>query len=133
MYMKGGILGAVMLAVAAATVAAPAAQASHLSDPTACTCSASVGLAKPDFQFVDGVLTLVPRVDFRVRSRGGAEAPPLTVSVNYEGSTAYESEDVTVPEGVAFSGQKQVVSGFPCNGTYRGSGIELTRVPCGGR
>lgn len=106
----------VLLGVAA--VVAPSAQASHLSDPTRCTCSASLSFDRPSLQWTGESLLFIPRVNFSLRARGGNAAPPLNVSVNYEGDAA----------GAVFGGQKPVVSGWPCNGSYRSSGVELTRI-----
>lgn len=128
--VNGGLVFAMLMGLAA--VVAPAANASHLSDPTRCTCSASFSYDRPSLQWSSEGLVLIPRVNFSIRARGGNEAPPLNVSINYEGSTAYSSEDVSPPDGVSFSGQKQVVSGFPCNGSYRSSGVDLTQITLSG-
>lgn len=130
MSLKSLVSGSLVfgMVMGLAAVVAPGASASHLSDPTRCTCSASLGFDKPLFQWSSEGLVFIPRVNFSVRSRGGSEAPPLNVVVNYGGETSYESGDVSVPAGVAFSGQKQVINGFPCNGSYRSSGVALTKV-----
>lgn len=124
--------GGLVLGMGLAAVVAPAAEASHLSDPTRCTCSASLSFDRSSFLWSSEGLVFIPRVNFSIRARGGSEAPPLNVAVNYEGGTSYSSEDVSVPDGASFGGQKQVISGFPCNGTYRSSGVELTRVTLSG-
>lgn len=109
---------AFVLVLGAAAVVALSAEASHLSDPTRCSCSASLGFDKPSLQWSSNGLVFIPRVNFSIRARGGDEAPPLNVSVNYEGETA----------GTSFNGRKPIVSGWPCNGRYRSSGVELTRL-----
>lgn len=129
-FVRYGLVSGVFLGLAA--VVAPVASASHLSDPTRCTCSSSLSFDKPLFQWTGEGLIFVPRVNFSVRAQGGSEAPPLNVVVNYEGLTSYESEDVSVPDGAVFSGQKQVINGFPCNGSYRSSGAELQKITLGG-
>lgn len=113
----------ILMLVMMAAVVAPEAFASHLSDPTRCTCSASLSFDRPSLQWTGEGLLFIPRVNYSLRARGGSEAPSLNVSVNYEGDAA----------GAGFSGQKPVVSGWPCNGSYRSSGVELTRmsVPSG--
>ena len=125
-----GVLAAALLAA----VVAPGASASHLSDPTACTCSASLSLNRPLIQWSGDGLVLIPQVDISIRAKGGSQAPPLNIFVNHEGSTEYESDDVTVPAGMNFAGQKQVLSDAACNGSYRYryEGVELTPVTLSG-
>jgi len=130
LLVSGGLVFAVLLTMA--TVVAPQAEASHLSDPTRCTCSSSLSFDRPSLRWSSEGLIFTPRVNFSVRARGGDQAPPLSISVNYEGGSAYASEDVSPPNGVSFSGEKQLLSNFPCNGSYRAKGVELSDVTLSG-
>lgn len=133
MSLKSLVSGSVVLALVLGILAVvtPFARASHrgnaITDPQ-CSCRASLHLSRPSLQWTGGVLTFIPRVDVHIRGRGDAGAPPLDVSVNYEGSTGYSSEDVAVPSGVSFSGSRAVVSGMPCDGRYRFQGLDLAHV-----
>ncbi|MEX1997410.1 MAG: hypothetical protein WEA04_01905 [Candidatus Andersenbacteria bacterium] len=141
------LLGTVTLSLVA--VITPSAAASHIDweqrraqreaerearrlarenpSPT-CRCSASLGLARPSLQFTSGGgLTLTPRVDVSIRTRGDHEAPPWVAELAYSGTTEYESDDVSVPAGVAFSGTQQVAAGS-CGDTYTFRGLALPDV-----
>jgi hypothetical protein len=132
MSLKSLVSGALILVglMGLALVVAPTAEASHLSDPTRCTCSASLSFSRPSLQWKNGVLNFIPRVDISIRGRGEAGAPPLTVSIGYSGVATYETEDegVAVPADTAFAGNQPVVVGWPCEGRYKFKGLELTPV-----
>ncbi len=129
---SGGLAFVLLLGVVA--VVAPVASASHLSDPTRCTCSAGLSYDRPSLQWGSEGLVFVPRINYSIRARGGNEAPPLNVSVNYEGGSSYESEDVAVPAETSFSGQKQLLTNATCRGSqrYSFSGFALEPVTLAG-
>ncbi len=93
-----------------------------------CTCSARLSPAKPSLQFGSSGLTFIPRVDVAISLRGDSEGPTHSIGVRYAGSTAYQSSDVTVPDGVSFSGEKMLLANASCEGRWNLEGVELTRV-----
>lgn len=129
-----GVLIAAVLGVLALVVAPPA-QARHRSsepsEPT-CTCKTSLSLARPGLQWQNGVLMFIPRVDIAIRGRGDSDAPPLDVSIDYNGLATYESEDVPVPPDTSFGGNRSVLSGWPCDGRYKFKGLDLASVSLAG-
>lgn len=130
--------GVVLLLLGVAAVVAPA-HASHIDSEArreqrrlerearraaeenvepACSCSASLRLARPSLHFGNAGLVFIPRVDVSVRGRGEADAPGLDVAVNYEGGA----------QGMAFNGTTNVLAGAACNGRYSFGGLKLARV-----
>lgn len=132
MSLKSLISGVLLLAVmvSLALVVAPETEASHNS--SGCTCSASLSLARPSLQWQAGVLEFIPRVDISIRGRGNSDAPPLNVSIDYDGVATYSSEDVPVPPDTSFEGSREVVSNWPCDGRYRFKGLDLEDVQLAG-
>jgi hypothetical protein len=131
-FMIFALLAVALVAMSSMMAFVPPVAASHLSDPNRpCACSTSLSFSRPDLQFRDGVLTLVPRVDVSIRSRGSAAQPGWTATLNYHGSTSYASDDVTVPGGVSFSGQEQVAT-MPCGSRLSFKGMQLEPVTLSG-
>lgn len=104
------IVSLVAVVMVGLSTMAPAVLAATPSRP--CTCTSSVGLNRPRLQFVNGTLTFFPEVNISLRSRAGSSNnEPWTATLNYDGSTAYSSSDVSVPSGVSFSGSQSVFHG----------------------
>lgn len=93
-----------------------------------CSCSAGLSFDRPQLQFSGGTLSFIPRVNVDLRSHGESSAPAFTVNLNYTGSSSYTSDDITPPAGVAFSGNKTVVSNALCGSTYSFGGLALSPV-----
>ena len=102
------------------------------ADEPECVCSARLSPAKPSLSFSNGVLTFTPRVNVDIRLRGDNDGEQHTVSVAYEGNSAYSSDDVNEPAGVNFSGQRTVLENASCEGHWNFGGIELARIPLTG-
>jgi hypothetical protein len=130
------MVGKVVVAVVAIMVvgaAMPSAFASHrTTQEPVCTCHASLSFARPSLSFGSDGLQFIPRVNVSIRLRGDQDGPRHTVGVNYEGSTSYTSDDVAVPGGISFSGQKTLLSDASCNGRWNFKGMELTRETLSG-
>jgi hypothetical protein len=91
-----------------------------------CSCSAALGFAKPDLQWRGTGLVFIPRVDVTIRTNGEATDPNWSAQIAYEGSAAFDSEDVTVPSPASFSGSRMLGEG-PCGDnryTFRGLALE---------
>lgn len=126
-------LAVALLAGGALLALSQPAAASHLTNrPPACTCRASLSFGRPALQWSGDTLTFNPTVNLAIRTRGDAGAPPVTVSLHHEGSTSYSSEDVSVPAGTSFSGDRTVVANIPCRSRYTFSGYQLPAVPLPG-
>lgn len=110
------------------------ANASHLTTTTnpTCTCSASARFSRPELQFVNGVLTFIPRVDLSFSSRGKSNAPGWTAKVAYSGSSSYSSKNISVPAGVTFSSDEKTVASGMCGSKYTLKGYQLQNVPLSG-
>jgi hypothetical protein len=93
-----------------------------------CTCSASLSYAKPSLSFGSSGLVLIPRANVDVRLRGDLDGPKHTIGLHYEGNTAYESDDVAVPGGISFSGDKTLLNNAGCEGRWSFDGVELDRI-----
>lgn len=96
-----------------------------------CSCRVDVDYARPQLQFRNGVLTFVPVVDLSIRTRGDRLAPEWTADLSYSGQSSYQSADVVVPSGVAFSGARQIANG-DCGTTFDFDGYQLPAVPLTG-
>jgi len=100
-------------------------------EASACSCRARLRFSRPSLQFRSGTLVFVPRVDVSVSSRGDFQAPGWTATLAYDGSTSYESDDVTAPAGTSFGGEQDVFSGS-CGTHYDFDGLQLSAVPLAG-
>lgn len=109
--------------------ALPADAAHRTQDGDVCRCSASLRFSRPGLQFLDGVLTLLPRVDVSVRTRGETSAPAWSVDLEYEGEALFTSNDVPPPDAVAFSGAQHVIGGSCGDNRYLFKGFALDPVP----
>lgn len=116
-------------ALAVMVLGSSQALASHRDNqPPTCTCSASLSFARPSLQWSGGTLTFIPKVNYSIRTRGDAGAPLATVSLHHEGSTSYSSDDISVPSGVSFSGDRNLVENISCGSRYSFSGYQLPAV-----
>lgn len=95
-----------------------------------CQCTASVSLDRPSFQWRNGTLTFIPRVNVSVRSRGSHEQG-WTLGIAHEGQMSYTSNDVATPAPHSFSGTRSVASGA-CGDRYSHQGLELSTVALDG-
>ena len=122
---------AVAVIAVLATSFAPPVHARHRTRQAVpeCQCSASLRFSKPDIGFREGVLTFTPRIDVSVRTRGDTSALDWSLGLDYEGSAAFSSEDVTPPADVPFAGSKHIVGGSCGNNRYMFKGFALDPVP----
>lgn len=107
----------------------PADAAHRTQENTVCRCSANLRFSRPSLQFLDGVLTLLPRVDISIRTRGETSAPAWSVDLEYEGEALFTSNDVPPPDAVAFSGAQHVIGGSCGDNRYLFKGFALDPVP----
>lgn len=101
------------------------------NDEPTCTCSARLSYGRPSLQFSGGTLNFIPRVDVAIRSRGDHDAPAWSAQLDFDGSSSYTSDDVSVPDGSSFSGTQQVAAGS-CGHSFTFQGLSLPAVSLAG-
>lgn len=103
--------------------------ARHTTTPSdACTCSVRLSYAKPDVQVRSGIVTVTPRINLDIRTRGKTTAPAWALQSTHEGTITFDSDDLPVPSSISF-GKTQTLAGGQCgNNHYTASGVRLDTI-----
>lgn len=129
---RAAVLGMLVLAGGGLPAGLVFARHARVPEAAGCQCTARLSYAQPELQFRDGVLTLLPRLNVSVRTRGEAEAGAWALGVAYEGAAQFTSDSVEAPEPLSFSGERQIVGGQCGSNRYSFRGYVLPEVPLSG-
>ena len=98
------------------------------NEEATCSCSSRLSFARPQLQWRGGVLTIIPRVDVDIRTKGEQSDGDWAAHLFYEGSAMFESEDVVAPGSVVFNGSQEIQSGQCGDNRYSFTGLALPEI-----